>query len=548
MSSVDYTIAPTTAYRQAMMRGDVLNDLLLMREHVQVIRTAFPWKDEHKKEFNFLLKNCDWEKYYPFGNRIFTYPGAEYFKSTNRSRGFFCTAVLEAISLIEKFPEVLHNALIDSGEQRTLFEQLLDVECLTNFADDTSGLFEETYEWYKELPANIKRLEILAHRLLLEAANDEFAVWLPKDGAKSWMEDDNDKVFAPSGFFMSYTKLARNMRRGYIKSPTTGEITPLKFNTPYRIARYEGDLFPDIVEFVKDGMEALGVIGLTPFDIEVQAASITLYIENQNRGGAPYQTDKQLARVLRRSKENPSKNLIKDTRESMDKLGGIRATAKVCASEGQDALTFTAPLVTPYVVSRVSINGNIVDRAYCYPNGIAPFLWEYHRVTGNKQFRLIPYDECIPTIAISVPEKSEEVGDNTRNSKINSLKQHASKPTQQTKTLTKIKFEYTQVSIAVDGYITQRIEEVRRAAKRGKQLSQSIRTEDLYMIAEACISKKPDPAKKKEWQRQQRALFKAIFETKKDTGVIKSYRPVQDKTQRGCPITAFEFEAIPYSE
>ena len=43
------------------MRGDVLNDLLLMREHVQVIRTAFPWKDEHKKEFNFLLKNCDWE-------------------------------------------------------------------------------------------------------------------------------------------------------------------------------------------------------------------------------------------------------------------------------------------------------------------------------------------------------------------------------------------------------------------------------------------------------------------------------------------------------
>ena len=197
------------------------------------------------------------------------------------------------------------------------------MECLTNFADDTSGLFEETYEWYKELPANIKRLEILAHRLLLEAANDEFAVWLPKDGAKSWMEDDNDKVFAPSGFFMSYTKLARNMRRGYIKSPTTGEITPLKFNTPYRIARYEGDLFPDIVEFVKDGMEALGVIGLTPFDIEVQAASITLYIDNQNRVGDPYQTDKQLARVLSRSKENTSKNLIIATRERMDNLDGI---------------------------------------------------------------------------------------------------------------------------------------------------------------------------------------------------------------------------------
>lgn len=518
------------------------DDMHRLNEKVQAIRAAYPWGPAHDEELLKLIDIC--RKDYGYSNFQAEFSKGEWFEFLRRG-GFYAPSdtiayIAYAVAFINAHLVDLRNVLVDSGEQGTIEFTVAE----------TPPENARMWRRYQEKPANVRRLEMLVQRALLEAAEQEIDAWLSPEKSTG----RNYSTFTPDYIFESYSKVGRHLSRGYIRSGNDRDL-PLEFNQPYRIADYAGDNFPDVVSFVKQGMEEMGILGLTPFDNEVQAASIAIFIENERRGGAQYQTDKQIAKLLQRNKYGkPTESLRQKVREAMKTLGVIIGHAQIGKTkDGEYAFKFSAPLVTPYTISKVMLNGQTVESAYYYPEGIAPFLWNYHRTKGNKQYRLIPLKEYQTATPNTPVEYIEGIVSNTKNDV----------PQKEVGENKKKALRRNSGIIGLEGQITRRIEEVRRTLTKPQPLKPILLMSDLYSFigVDDAIAKmkmaqgETDAAfesrkrsKLKNKQRAARQSIEKILKEKKAIGVISSYEFVADNKRPGKPITAIKFVATPYEQ
>lgn len=147
----------------------MLDALRALRARVHKIREAYPWKPEYNTELEKLVNICKDKHNYTL--YVAEWPGAEYFEALRRG-GFYAPSttlmhIHYAVDLIENFPEDLHNALSDGGEQSSLFPD-----------EEKTPAKVRIWRRHTDKPADIRRLEILAQRALLEAAEYEIDAWV----------------------------------------------------------------------------------------------------------------------------------------------------------------------------------------------------------------------------------------------------------------------------------------------------------------------------------------------------------------------------------
>lgn len=147
----------------------MLDALCDLKARVHKIREAYPWKPEHDTELDRLVKVCKDKNNYTL--YLAEWPGAEYYEFLKRG-GFYAPSdtiafTHYAVALIEAFPEELYNALSDGGEQSSLFPD-----------EDKTPAKARIWRRHTDKPADIRRLEILAQRALLEAAEYEIDAWI----------------------------------------------------------------------------------------------------------------------------------------------------------------------------------------------------------------------------------------------------------------------------------------------------------------------------------------------------------------------------------
>lgn len=146
------------------------DDMQRLKDEVQAIRVAYPWGPEYDAELLRLIDVC--REKHSYRSFLAEFNKNEWFDSLRRG-GFYAPSdtiayIAYAVAFINAHLGDLRNVLADRGEQGTLFTT----------EEETPPEKARMWRRYQDKPADVRRLELLAQRVLLEAAESEIDAWL----------------------------------------------------------------------------------------------------------------------------------------------------------------------------------------------------------------------------------------------------------------------------------------------------------------------------------------------------------------------------------
>ena len=146
------------------------DDMQRLKDEVQAIRVAYPWGPEYDAELLRLIDVC--REKHSYRSFLAEFNKNEWFDSLRRG-GFYAPSdtiayIAYAVAFINAHLGDLRNVLADRGEQGTLFTT----------EEETPPEKARMWRRYQDKPADVRRLELLAQRALLEAAESEIDAWL----------------------------------------------------------------------------------------------------------------------------------------------------------------------------------------------------------------------------------------------------------------------------------------------------------------------------------------------------------------------------------
>lgn len=287
----------------------MLNQMHTLKERIQKIREEFPWRPELDIELERLVIIC--KEKYRYINFLAEWPKTEYFdvwKANNPDEyapSDTMAYAWHAVSFINAYPEELHEAITDNSKQSTLFSP---EESDEEIKPETIKIWRS----FKEKPTEIRRLEILAERALLEGAAEEIDAWILPEGV---VNVENIVTKAPTEYPWPLSKVSQ-LAFGVIGADTP----PLSLEQ--RGSKRKISLSANIWAINEIGeritkREALNAIeSLTPFDKSVHNAIGVLYCS-----GNKYITPQMIDNAM---KADGSKYLPPEDKRSEDIIKSVR--------------------------------------------------------------------------------------------------------------------------------------------------------------------------------------------------------------------------------
>ena len=242
------------------------NNMSRLNAEAQKIRAAYPWKPEYDIELSRLIDLC--KEKHRYTNFLAEFNKSKWFDSLRQggidAPAITITYISYAVSFINAHLEDLNSVLGDRGEQRTLFAE-----------EEISP--EEAKRWghYLEKPADVRRLEILAQRALLEAAEDEINDWLMTDEIENAQLENFNTSF-PSNYPRPLAKPVNCTFRNMLND------VPQLLGLEGHKSKKE---ITAVATLIKDKEKALmldGLHGLDMFDKQVHNSIVALF---ESQGG-----------------------------------------------------------------------------------------------------------------------------------------------------------------------------------------------------------------------------------------------------------------------